>query len=335
MEDVPESFAAPDPFSKSGTSDVPAGATGTVSFKSTLDYVATTTPPPGFTGTPPQGLPNGLPKSRQARFDKTAPKRNTGPRSKGAGGAARSADFLTAGADDSDAVVGFNEPTTQANASCTRCETGEDDSLASTLNLLVLTPNDWQMLRAARLRALLDSPQAFTSTYARESGWGELDWRRTFDPGIWIVAQEAENVIGIASSVRAPERPATRHLESIWTAPTHRRRGVFRALLRAVAEIESLMRVTELLLWVLEGNHAAQRAYEALGFEPTGERQLLPAFGRFERRLRLVLGRLQDSDPARRSFGVDHPGTELGQRPGFEFEEIQGLAGAAHIVDTA
>jgi|GEM_PF-6474107 len=30
-------------------------------------------------------------------------------------------------------------------------------------------------------------------------------------------------------------------------------------------------------------------AYQALGFEPTGERQYLPAFGRFERRLRLAL----------------------------------------------
>ena len=48
--------------------------------------------------------------------------------------------------------------------------------------------------------------------------------------------------------------------------------------------------VTDLLLWVLEDNHDAQRAYEALGFEPTGERQFLPDLGRFERRLRLGIG---------------------------------------------
>jgi RimJ/RimL family protein N-acetyltransferase len=46
------------------------------------------------------------------------------------------------------------------------------------------------------------------------------------------------------------------------------------------------MGVSELLLWVLEDNHDAQRAYEALGFEPTGERQFLLPFGRFERRFR-------------------------------------------------
>jgi RimJ/RimL family protein N-acetyltransferase len=43
------------------------------------------------------------------------------------------------------------------------------------------------------------------------------------------------------------------------------------------------------MLWVLEDNHEARGAYEALGFKPTGERQFLPDCGRFERRLRLAL----------------------------------------------
>ena len=30
-----------------------------------------------------------------------------------------------------------------------------------------------------------------------------------------------------------------------------------------------------MLLWVLEDNHVARRAYAALGFQPTGERQYL------------------------------------------------------------
>jgi RimJ/RimL family protein N-acetyltransferase len=47
------------------------------------------------------------------------------------------------------------------------------------------------------------------------------------------------------------------------------------------------MGITDLMLWVLEDNHAAQRAYQALGFESTGERQFLPAFGQYERRLQI------------------------------------------------
>jgi ribosomal protein S18 acetylase RimI-like enzyme len=165
----------------------------------------------------------------------------------------------------------------------------------STLDLFLLTPLDWRVLRAARLEALCDSPHAFTSSYVQELGWDEPEWLRLFEAARWVIAHEAEKVIALARSVRETERPATRHVESIWVAPTHRRRGVFRTLLRAVAEIERQVEVTDLLLWVLEDNHDAQRAYDAVGFEPTGERQFLPAFGRFERRLRLGIRDLLDS----------------------------------------
>jgi GNAT superfamily N-acetyltransferase len=164
-----------------------------------------------------------------------------------------------------------------------------------TLNLDMLAPADWQVLRAARLRALLDSPHAFTSNFAREYDWGESEWRPMFDAATWVVAREAETVIGLARSVAEPWQPSMRNLESIWVAPTHRRRGVFRALLHHLADVNDRMGVTDLMLWVLEDNYDAQRAYEALGFHPTGERQFLPPFGRFERRLRLEARELLDS----------------------------------------
>lgn len=158
-----------------------------------------------------------------------------------------------------------------------------------TLNLDLLAPVDWRALRAARLQALLDSPDAFTSSYAHESRWKESDWRGTFAAATWIVARETESVVGLARSVGEPQLPSACHVESIWVAPTHRRHGVLRHLLHALAGIERRMGVTDLLIWVLEDNHNAQRAYEALGFRSTGERQYLPAVGRFERRLRLGL----------------------------------------------
>lgn len=161
--------------------------------------------------------------------------------------------------------------------------------LQSTLELQSLTPGDWRLLRETRLQALHESPHAFMSTYAHESEWGEAQWRRAFERATWIVAHDAVNVIGLAASVRESERSATRHVESIWVAPTHRRRGVLRGLLHALAEMERRNEVTELLLWILEDNHNAQCAYEALGFELTGERQFLHNVGRFERRLRLEL----------------------------------------------
>jgi ribosomal protein S18 acetylase RimI-like enzyme len=161
--------------------------------------------------------------------------------------------------------------------------------MESTLELDLLTPLDWRVLRSARLYALLDSLDAFTSSYAQESAWGKPEWQRVLDAATWIVARDGQNVVGLAKSVREPARPTTRYVESAWVAPTHRRRRVLRDLLHGLAEIDRQTGVTELMLWVLDDNHDAQRAFQALGFEPTGERQYLPAFGQFERRLRLEI----------------------------------------------
>jgi GNAT superfamily N-acetyltransferase len=166
--------------------------------------------------------------------------------------------------------------------------------MESTLELQLLARSDWRVLRIARLTALHDSPHAFLSSYAHESGWGEAEWLRMYDAARWIVAREAEKVVGLARSVARPWLPWARHLESIWVAPTHRRCGVFRDLLNALADTERRSGVTDLLLWVLEDNHVARCAYEALGFQPTGEQQYLPASGRFERRLRLGIRHASD-----------------------------------------
>jgi GNAT superfamily N-acetyltransferase len=159
-----------------------------------------------------------------------------------------------------------------------------------TLELQLLSPVDWRVLKAVRLQALQDSPHAFVSSYDSELRLIDREWRRMFDASTWVVAREADDVVGLARSIGDATQPRTRHVESIWVAPTHRRRGVFRALLYALAEIAREVGVIELLLWVLEDNHDAQRAYETLGFAPTGERQFLPALDRFERRLTLRIG---------------------------------------------
>jgi hypothetical protein len=76
------------------------------------------------------------------------------------------------------------------------------------------------------------------------------------------------------------------------------------------------MGVTELLLWVLEDNHAASNAYRALGFVPTGERQFLRAFGRFEQRLRLEISvEIPTIKPAGRAVELARPNAKLGTSP--------------------
>jgi GNAT superfamily N-acetyltransferase len=137
-----------------------------------------------------------------------------------------------------------------------------------------------------------------------------------FKTSTWVVAREAQDVIGLAKSVKEPGRSELRNVESVWVAPSHRRRGVLSALLYALVEIHRPMGVTELLLWVLEDNHAAWSAYLALGFVPTGERQFLQAFGRFEQRLRLEIDAKIPPGPARREVRLSPVRAKLSASPG-------------------
>lgn len=152
-----------------------------------------------------------------------------------------------------------------------------------------LSAVDWMFLRDARRRALEDSPQAFLSHPQQEASWDEREWRRTIVAANWLVAH-SEEIIGILRAVRDPIRPRSRDVQSIWVAPTHRKRGVFRAMLYELAERERKAGASDLMLWVLEDNHDAQQVYERLGFQSTGERQRLPdETGRYELRLGLAI----------------------------------------------
>lgn len=169
--------------------------------------------------------------------------------------------------------------------------------MRSTLNLdlHLLSPADWTLLRTVRLEALQESPHAFLSGLEIEQRLSESDWRQMFDAATWIVAREAERVIGLLRSVVDSRRPWVRYLESIWVVPTHRRHGVFRELLAELANFERDRGASDLLLWVLEDNYPARYAYMALGFEATGNRQPLADSTRHEIEFGLRLIRRPES----------------------------------------
>jgi hypothetical protein len=104
-------------------------------------------------------------------------------------------------------------------------------------------------------------------------------------------------------------------LESIWVAPIYRYQGVCRDLVQALADRERRMGAIQLLLWVLDGNHDALRAYEALGFQPIGKPQFLRAFGRWEQQLGVQISCLTQPMPTAGSLSLDHG-------PSFQPQEI-------------
>src|SRR5690349_5976477 len=103
------------------------------------------------------------------------------------------------------------------------------------------------------------------SHYETEARWSEAQWRQRFASATWVVAIKSGAVIGIAGLVDGHDADG-RHIEWTWVEPTHRHRGISRALLETLIDIEDRDGAQDIALWVLENNHVAHEAYVRLGF---------------------------------------------------------------------
>src|SRR5262249_14969534 len=103
-----------------------------------------------------------------------------------------------------------------------------------------IAEDDWQLLYRIRLRALDDSPHAFTSDRNLEAGQGEREWRERVRSEIWLLAFDdplAGEPVGVIAATRVPtwssEDP---FLSSLWVDPGHRRQGIARSLIEVAVE---------------------------------------------------------------------------------------------------
>jgi RimJ/RimL family protein N-acetyltransferase len=154
-----------------------------------------------------------------------------------------------------------------------------------------IDPDDWKLLRATRLAALHDAPEAFESTYEGSRAFGEDEWRRRAGANPVFIAVTGEEPIGMAVGLHDEDtRPGSRDLVSMWVFPAVRGRGVAGRLIDAVADRARADGARELHLWVVVGNAAARAAYDRAGFIATGERQPVRGAGnRVEERMVLAL----------------------------------------------
>ena len=130
--------------------------------------------------------------------------------------------------------------------------------------------DDWPTWRELRLRALLDAPSAFGSTYERERDRPDHLWRdRLAEPdGVSVLAFDDGLPVGMAAGFQ--DLPGWLHVVAMWVDPSRRGLGVSHLLLDAVREWAT-GRELRLHLDVARGNPAARTSYERYGFVPTGE----------------------------------------------------------------
>jgi ribosomal protein S18 acetylase RimI-like enzyme len=141
-----------------------------------------------------------------------------------------------------------------------------------------LDPDDWAVLRAARLAALADAPEAFGSTTARELAFDEAEWRRRISTSPSFVAWRPGEPVGLVSVVNRAVvggQGSTEgwELVSMWVSPTARGTGAAELLASAVLDAVRAARADRVTLWVADDNARARAFYLRFGFTPTGARQ--------------------------------------------------------------
>jgi ribosomal protein S18 acetylase RimI-like enzyme len=144
-----------------------------------------------------------------------------------------------------------------------------------------ITPQNALIFKAVRLRALQDSPSAFGSTYEKESQLTDADWIKRAvqwngERGIGFLALGSGVACGIAGAFLDQDDATRAHLVSMWTAPTHRQRGIGRLLVNEVVGWARLRRARILWLMVVSNNEPAVLFYQSLGFSRTGRTEPYP-----------------------------------------------------------
>lgn len=139
-----------------------------------------------------------------------------------------------------------------------------------------LGPDDGERLRAIRLRALRDTPEAFGSSYERESPFLPDKWaeRLKNQESRWMVATADGADVGLVCGKAEEGRM---HLVSMWVAPEARGVGVGARLVDATVDWAREYGAEEVELWAVDQNDAARTLYARKGFTPSGRTMALPS----------------------------------------------------------
>jgi ribosomal protein S18 acetylase RimI-like enzyme len=139
---------------------------------------------------------------------------------------------------------------------------------------------DWERLKAIRLLALLDSPDAFCETYDEAAGCGDEVWieRSSVDPvegtSMSILAFDRGEVVGLAVGVLCGNRRLD--VVSVFVVPARRGSGIAHDLMDMVEAWGRARGAHDAVLDVEANNERASSFYAALGYLPTGRRETYP-----------------------------------------------------------
>lgn len=147
----------------------------------------------------------------------------------------------------------------------------------SAFTIRTLSPDDWAIHRAIRLRALHDSPHAFAATYAEQQARPETSWSDRLaaaaagDTDYPLVAEHGSTPVGLTWAKADAANAGLVELLQVWVAPEARGQGIAAALLREAIRWARTRGARAVTLDVTQGDTPAVRLYLREGFRNVGD----------------------------------------------------------------
>ncbi len=144
------------------------------------------------------------------------------------------------------------------------------------IEIQTLLPSEWSEYKQLRLRALKTEPQAFLSSFEKESAYTNKKWQqRLRDVGdgknwIFFARNSDGRLVGYIGGYR-DDNDLKNHSAQIWGAyvdQNMRGKGIAKTLIsRIIKELESDPDINFILLEVNIDQESAKKLYESFGFK--------------------------------------------------------------------
>lgn len=159
-----------------------------------------------------------------------------------------------------------------------------------------LAAHEWQQYRQVRLRSLVDSPNAFGSTYAAEKDRSDDVWATRLllatssGKDYPLIAEISGVIAGLLWAKEDVTDTSIVNIFQVWVAPEYRGRGIAKDLLREAILWAKTRGARLVQLGVTCGDSAAMRLYLREGFQSVGVPEpLRPDSTLLEQTMHLVL----------------------------------------------
>lgn len=137
-----------------------------------------------------------------------------------------------------------------------------------------LTESDWRAFSAIRLKALRSDPSVFGSSYEKESGRTEADWRKWFDPAKTAIFMIFDGERGVGMTCISVDRddPTNRTalLWGSWLEPHMRGKGLSGMMYEArINWAKEHPTIEKIIVSHRASNLSSKYANQKHGFTPT------------------------------------------------------------------